>query len=167
MVAGLAARGVRIRRVCAGVPGDRSIDMLARFQADVLAVRPEWLVLSCGVNDVWHGERGCTVEQLRGSVAAMLEGARAAGVSVLLTTATVVGEDLDALLNRGLEPYNEALRDLAAAHGLPLADCSAAFHDALRAPGAVAGTWLTVDGVHFNARGETTMARAVLRAWPV
>jgi lysophospholipase L1-like esterase len=161
----LSKRGIRIHRICAGVPGDRSLDMLVRFERDVVARRPDWLVLNCGVNDVWHGAQGRTCDQFRDSVTVMLDRARDAGISVLCTTATVIGEDLAGDANRSIEAYNDVVRTLAATRALRIADCSRAFRDALRAPGVVAGTWLTVDGVHFNDRGETTMARAILDGW--
>lgn len=163
----LAAQGVKLRPVCAGVPGNRSIDLLARFQRDVVARRPDWVVVNCGVNDVWHGADGCTLDQFRDSVSAMLDRAHDSGIAVLCTTATVVGENLASAANQTLAAYNDAVRALALARRLRLADCNQAFADALHEPGAVPRTWLTEDGVHFNARGEKTMARCVLAAWQI
>ena len=165
VVADFAGRRLRIRAICAGVPGDRSADMRGRFEADVVARHPDWLVLNCGVNDVWHGDAGCTLEQFRDNVAAMLDRALASGVSVRCSTATLIGEDLTSPSNRMLGHYNDELRILAGARGVGLAECSRAFHEALQTGGARAGTWLTEDGVHLNARGEATMARAMLDGW--
>src|SRR5208283_3105429 len=55
VVAGLAANGVEVVPVPAGVGGHKSNDMLARLDNDVLSKKPQWMTLSCGVNDVWHG----------------------------------------------------------------------------------------------------------------
>lgn len=95
----------------------------------------------------------------------MLDRACLAGISVLSSTATIIAEDLASPANRMLARYNDALRELVAIRHLRLADCSLAFHVALGAPGARPGAWLTEDGVHLNARGETTMARAILAGW--
>ena len=165
VVARLAAHGVKVRPVCAGVSGNRSIDLLARFQPDVVARRPDWVVVNCGVNDVWHGAQGCTLEQFRDSLAAMLDRARNAGITALCSTATLIGEDLSSAANHTLGEYNDAVRALARSRRLRLAECNGAFVEALRVPGAVPGGWLTEDGVHFNARGESAMAGAVLAAW--
>lgn len=167
VVAQLAAEGVKLRPVSAGVPGNRSIDLLARFQRDVVARKPDWVVVNCGVNDVWHGSEGCTLDQFRDSVSAMLDRAHDSGIAVLCTTATVVGEDLASAANQTLAAYNDAVRAMAVARRLRLADCNRAFAQALRAAGAIPGAWLTEDGVHFNARGETTMARSILAAWQI
>lgn len=163
VVARLSARGIKIKPVSAGVPGNRSVDMLARFDRDVVARRPDWVVLNCGVNDVWHGPQGCTLEQFRAAVGAMLDRARESSIAVLCSTATIVGEDVWSAANHTLAQYNDAMRELARARRLRLADCSRAFHDALRGDGD--GGRLTEDGVHLNARGETTMARAILGGW--
>ena len=165
VVKDLAGRRIRVRAIGAGVPGDRSADMRRRFEPDVIARRPDWLVLNCGVNDVWHGEAGCTLEQFRDNVAAMLDRALAAGISVRCSTATLIGEDPTSPANRSLGHYNDELRLLADARDLGVAECSRAFHAALQARDATAGMWLTEDGVHFNARGEATMARAMLDGW--
>jgi len=38
-----------------GVGGNRSVDLYARIQNDVLNVKPDILTVLIGVNDVWHG----------------------------------------------------------------------------------------------------------------
>jgi len=57
-VAGLAANGIKVTPVTAGISGHKSNDMLARLEKDVLSKKPAVMTLSCGVNDVWHGSRG-------------------------------------------------------------------------------------------------------------
>ncbi len=37
-----------------GISGDRSIDMYARIKKDVLLLKPQYLSILIGVNDVWH-----------------------------------------------------------------------------------------------------------------
>src|SRR5437868_14274967 len=39
----------------AGVGGNKARDMVARFERDVLSCNPDWVSISAGVNDVWHG----------------------------------------------------------------------------------------------------------------
>ncbi len=54
VVDGLAKEGVTVTPIPAGVSGNTSKDMLARLDRDVLSKQPDWMTLSCGVNDVWH-----------------------------------------------------------------------------------------------------------------
>ena len=47
----------------AGISGHKSDQMLARLDKDVLSKKPQWMTLSCGVNDVWHGPRGVPLDE--------------------------------------------------------------------------------------------------------
>ena len=58
VIAGLDANGVKATPVPAGISGHKSNQMLARLKKDVLDKNPDWMTLSCGVNDVWHGQNG-------------------------------------------------------------------------------------------------------------
>ena len=51
-------RGIQI--VNAGIGGHKAPDMRARLERDVLAHRPQWVTISVGINDVWHGMDGGT-----------------------------------------------------------------------------------------------------------
>ena len=38
-----------------GISGNRSIDLLARIKSDFINLKPDYLSILIGVNDVWHG----------------------------------------------------------------------------------------------------------------
>lgn len=170
VAAGLKAIGIEATVIPAGVSGHKSNDMLARLTADVINKNPTWMTLSCGVNDVWHGERGkgVSLEDYKTNITAIVDRAQAAGIKVMILTATPVREQLDAPLNLQLDTYNAFLRELAAARKLPLADLNSAFRAALAtAPYGPnrATPRLTTDGVHMNPLGNEVMALEVLRAF--
>ena len=52
VVAGLEANGVKVTPIPAGISGHKSDQMLARLKKDALDKQPDWMTLSCGVNDV-------------------------------------------------------------------------------------------------------------------
>ena len=56
--AGLATNGVTVELIGAGISGHKSDQMLERLDRDVLKKNPQWMTLSSGVNDVWHGDKG-------------------------------------------------------------------------------------------------------------
>lgn len=41
-----------------GIGGDRSVNLLARVRPDIIALKPDYMSLLIGVNDVWHGVAG-------------------------------------------------------------------------------------------------------------
>lgn len=163
VVSGLASAGVTVVPLPAGIGGNKSNDMLARLQGHVLAKKPDWMTLSCGVNDVWHGDRGVNLEDYTKNITAILDACQAAGVKVLVLTATPISEKLDAPQNVKLAGYNDFLRTIAKERGLPLADLNADMQAAIAAKTKESAP-LTVDGVHMANAGNILMARGVLRA---
>jgi acyl-CoA thioesterase I len=167
--------GRKIEIVNAGISGHKSSDMLARFQRDVLDRQPDVVTISVGINDVWHGftpehpagygPRRVKLEDYRTNVEAMLQAARKAGVKVVLFTTTIFEDQPNSIRNLRIAGYNDALRELAAAHGAAVADQSAAFMAAWeRNRAAGSGTKLTTDQVHLALAGDSLMARTALRA---
>ncbi len=161
--------GHEITVIPAGVSGNTSKDMLARLQKDVLDKKPDWMTLSCGVNDVWHGAKGVDLETYKQNITSILDQCAAANIKVVILTSTMIHEDPADPLNAQLVPYNDFLRQLAKDRKLPLADLNAAMQaelatrKAAAAPGA-RGPLLTVDGVHMNAYGNQMMATGILQA---
>lgn len=185
VVAGLAANGIKIVPVPAGISGHKSNDMLARLDKDVLSKKPQWMTLSCGVNDVWHGKLGVPLNDAQASaqeyvkrnpmesdkgtyeknISKIVEEAQHAGVQVVILTATVIKEDLGNEENKRLEPYNDFLRKLAKEKHLPLADLNAMFQERIKAANEPKKNVFTVDGVHMNTDGNKIMARGILQAF--
>jgi lysophospholipase L1-like esterase len=181
VIAGLEANGVKAEPVPAGISGHKSDQMLARLEKDVLSKNPQWMTLSCGVNDVWHGPRGVPLDDAmaksgtydekvgdRGTytknITAIIEKATAAGVKPVILTATVIQEKLDGRENGLLAPYNTFLRNLAKERNLPLADLNGLFQERLKSENKPDQKVLTSDGVHMNGAGNKLMATGVLRA---
>ncbi|HUR44260.1 MAG TPA: SGNH/GDSL hydrolase family protein [Candidatus Saccharimonadales bacterium] len=164
VVAGLKANGINVTPLPAGIGGHKSNQMLERLKRDVLDKKPDWMTLSCGVNDVWHGTNGVPLEGYKTNMMAIVDRCQAQGVKVMILTATVIGEELDNDNNKKLAPYNEFLRSLAAERKCALADLNAMFQEALKAT-KKPGRALTVDGVHMNPAGDRLMAEGVLKAF--
>lgn len=167
VMAGLEANGVKANALPAGISGNKSNDMLRRVDG-ILAKKPQWMTLSCGVNDVWHGERGVSLPDYQTNITAIVDKAAAAGTKVVILTSTLIKEDVDGDLNVKAVPYNDFLRKLAAERNLPLADLNADFRAARAAlpeDQKKRGTVLTSDGVHMNDRGNKMMAVGVLKAF--
>ena len=182
VIAGLEANGVHAEPVPAGISGHKSDQMLARLEKDVLSKKPQWMTLSCGVNDVWHGPRGVPLDDAmakagqydekvasRGTykknITEIIDKAIAAGVKPVMLTATVIQEKLDNKENGLLAPYNDFLRQLAKDKHVPMADLNAMFQERIKAENQPDKKVLTGDGVHMNGEGNKLMAVGVLQAF--
>ena len=133
VIAGLAANGVTAEPIPAGVGGHKSNDMLGRLDRDALSKKPQWMTLSCGVNDVWHGANGVPLDKYKENITQIVEKCAAAGVKPVILTATVIHEKLDNTENGKLAAYNDFLRELAKEKKLPLADLNAMFQERIKA----------------------------------
>ena len=155
--------GHRIKFINAGISGHKSNDMLARLQKDVIDRHPKWVSISCGVNDVWHGERGVPLPEYKKNMTQIVDRCKAAGIKILLLTATPIYEDPNSKENQKLAAYNEFLRQLAKEKKLLLCDLNEAFMSLYAKKRTKKNIW-TTDGVHMKPRGNRLMARVIFRA---
>lgn len=166
VVSGLETCGIKTVMIPAGVSGNTSKNMLDRLTKDVLSKKPTWMTLSCGVNDVWHGATGVPLDLYKQNITSIVDQAQAAGIKVMILTATMIHEDQPNNYNQQLIAYNDFLRSLATQKKCLLADLNA---DMQKEVGATPhqGNLLTVDGVHMNTDGNIMMASGILRAFGV
>ena len=188
VIKGFAANGLKINKLPAGKSGNKSNDMLARLDAAVISKKPDWMTLSCGVNDVWHfklvlGNRtfeGVGIDDYKKNITEILDKCQKAGIKVVILTSTMIGEDASKELNQDMIPYNDFLRQTAKERELPLADLNTDMQAAINKIPGVKGkpknfgkffyggefkNRLTTDGCHMNPEGNRMMARGVLRAF--
>ena len=161
----LAIEGVYVKPVKAGVSGNKSNDMLARLDSNVLSKKPNVMTLSCGVNDVWHQDwkKGVPLEDYKKNISAIFDKCDAAGCKVVVLTATMFEKPGMEKFKHNvmIAPYNEWLREEAKRRGYPVADLNA---DMWKAHAENPSVKLTADGVHMRPEGNRLMARGVLRA---
>lgn len=152
----------------AGVGGNRVPDLLARVDRDVIARKPDVVVIYIGINDVWHSQngRGTPKGEYEKGLETLVEKIRGAGAKVVLCTPTVIGEKkagtnkLDAMLDeyagitRGVaEKAKTGLIDLREACVEHLAK-----HNAADAENGI----LTTDGVHLTPAGDAFIAERMV-----
>jgi len=164
-IRGLESAGVKASAIPAGISGHKSNQMLARLERDVLSKSPNWMTLSCGVNDVWHGKRGVNLADYKVNITKIVDRCQDAGIKVVLLTSTMIGEDKDNANNKKLSTYNDFLKELATEKKCLLADLNAGMQSIIEASNDKKnGKLLTSDGVHMNADGNKMMATGVLEA---
>lgn len=163
----LKSKGVEIKIIPAGISGHKSTNMNARMERDVVKKNPVWMTLSCGVNDVWHGAHGVSLDRYKKEITSILDKADKAGIKVIVLTATMIKEDAQNELNKKLIPYNEFLRQIARERKYLLADLNADMQKIVAESKAknpkYRGNFLTSDGVHMAGAGNEMMARGILK----
>lgn len=174
VVKGLELSGVHAEKIPAGRGWNKSTQMLARLDSDILSKGVQWMTLSCGVNDAWHHNKDLTDEQeletYKKEMAEIMDKCKAANVNVIVLTATMIYEDADGYFNKRLAPFNDWLRKEAARRKLMLVDLNAQMQaelERLRANGATGDKLLTKDGVHMAFPGDCMMAWGILEGMGV
>lgn len=140
-----------------GISGQTSPQILLRFMADVVALKPRAVHILCGANDVAGNTGPTTPEDYQRNVIAMTDLAQANGIAVILAGMTPVTSFTWAPLVQNprerVIALNRWLADAAAERGLIHADYAAVLADA---DGAL-NPDLTRDGVHPTSRGYAVM----------
>jgi len=156
------------RVVNRGVGGDRTIELLARWQADCLALKPQVLSVSIGVNDVWrlrgewNGQKFVTKAEFEANYRSLLDQARKAGVArFVLMSPTTIAEENDSALVDLLDERTAQVKALAREYGALYVPTREAMNRALRESPEV--RW-TGDGCHPTTAGHALMAAAWLEA---
>ncbi len=151
-----------------GIGGQKAEDLVPRFDKDVVQLKPAYVTLSIGINDVWHRlgnpHDAKVLAAYKRNVAKMVDAAQQAGIKVILLTPTVIGEDANTKGNKRLTMYIDAEKQIAAEKKCQLVDLHAMFLTALKQKPADKKYWLTRDDVHMQPPGNAIMAIGVLRA---
>jgi acyl-CoA thioesterase-1 len=161
--------GLKIHKVVnKGISGQKAEDLAERFDRDVVQLKPAYVTLSIGINDVWHRlgqpHDPKVLAAYKSNVAGMVDAAQKAGIRVILLTPTLIQEDPKSEGNVRLKQYVAAEREIAAEKKCQLVDLHGMFLTALKKKPAGSGNWLTSDGVHMKPLGDAAMAVGVLRA---
>lgn len=157
-----------IRVVNMGSGGNTVRDLKTRWQTDVLDLKPDWLSLMIGINDVWrqfdspqqtHGhvypeEYRDTLETLVRDTLPTLKGL------VLMTPFYIESNAMDAMRAQ-MDRYGAIVHDLAVQHKTLFVDTQQAFDAALQTYYPATLAW---DRVHPNHVGHMILARAFLQA---
>ena len=103
-----------------GRSGDRTEELLKRWDEDTRPLKPDWLSIMIGVNDVWRkrgewqGQTYIALPQYRANYVKLLEQAQGWGISKLvLVSPTTIDDDPNSELNKLLEEYDATVRELA------------------------------------------------------
>jgi len=143
-----------------GISGQTTPQMLIRFRPDVIALKPDIVVIMAGINDIAGNTGPSTLEMIAGNIFSMAELAKANNIKVILCS---VLPAYDFPWRTGLEPaekvvtLNKMIKKYADANGILYLDYYAALVDERKGMNAA----YSGDGVHPNKTGYEAMAPLV------
>ncbi|MGI9860197.1 SGNH/GDSL hydrolase family protein [Moorella naiadis] len=122
----LAARETGLKALNRGISGETTGEMLARFDEDVVRLKPRTVTIMGGTNDAWAGYAVAEVED---NIRAMVAKAQQAGIEAIICLPPplcLTGSDIPASFLKKmaamLADYREACRELARTQRLKLLD---------------------------------------------
>lgn len=151
-----------------GISGNTSRDLVQRWQRDVIDLRPDWLSVMIGFNDVWRqfdmpympaahvylDEYEANLKMLIGQTRQMVRG-------LTLMTPYVIEGMKDEPFRAMMDKYSAVCKKIAQRNDCVFVDTQAAFDEALKHAHSQRFGW---DRIHPNQVGCAVIARAWLRA---
>jgi lysophospholipase L1-like esterase len=157
----------RIQVLNRGVAGDTVRELKARWHADVLNLKPDWLSVCIGINDVWQqfdgkheGQAYVTLTEYEQTLDELLTTVKLTLKGLLLLTPYFIqprGEPLRTMM----DDYGAAVQRLAQKYHAIFVDTQAAFDHAVEFTPVESLAW---DGAHLTSAGHMILARAVLQS---
>lgn len=155
----------------AGIGGNKVYDLFLRLEPDVLANKPDVVVIFVGINDVWHKRSfgtGTDPDKFQRFYAALIEKMQVQGIRLILCTPPCIGERVDCsnTMDGELNQYSQIIRYLARQYNCTLCDLRPAFqaYQAAHNTDNRDSGILTSDGVHLNDAGNALVAELLLKA---
>lgn len=162
--------GDKYELIGAGIGGNKVYDLYLRLDDDVLARKPDLVVIYVGINDVWHktSGTGTDLDKYEKFYVAIIKKLQAGNINVAVCTPTVIGElknDANPQ-DKDLNAYSEVVRRLATTNQCTLIDLRKAFTDYIQQynkDNKESGL-LTTDRVHLTPAGNKLVADEMVKA---
>ena len=162
-----------------GISGNRSVDLLARIKEDIINLKPDYLSILIGVNDVWHEldrQNGVSAEKYEVILDMIIDEVKTAlpNIKIMLLEPFVLPgsgtRENPAIPGRNFELFDKEVRLRAAAakriadkYSLTFVPLQDVFTKA-QADAPCEDYWLK-DGVHPTAFGHTLIKREWIKAF--
>lgn len=154
-----------------GISGQTTSQMLIRFRADVIALKPEVVVILAGTNDIAGNTGPITLEAIEDNLISMVELSRAHKIRVVLASLLPISDyeknkDGQPIIRSKQRPpeqitaLNQWLKQYAAANGARYLD----YYSAMVDEKGFLKEELSEDGLHPNQAGYDVMAPLAERA---
>ena len=149
-----------------GIGGDTARHLDARWEKDVLAEHPDWLVVKIGINDVWRtfdsdGVGAVAIDEYETTYRRLLQIAvDRTGCRLIVAEPYVIEADTADPMRAQMDRYGLVARKLASEFGAVNIQTQAAFDVALRTTDSI--DWAD-DRIHPNLAGHAVIAQAFLR----
>lgn len=156
----------RIRIVNMGISGNNVRDLKARWDTDVLDLKPDWVSILIGANDVWRQfdtplmvENHVPIEEYESTLGELVTISRNKGIKPVLMSPFYMERNSGDAMREMILQYGAAVKRVAVKHGCAFVDLQKAYEDYLAFYPSQSLNW---DRVHPDPVGHMIIARAFL-----
>lgn len=157
-----------IRVVNKGTSGNTVRDLKARWQEDVLDLKPDWLSIMIGINDVWRQfdspkmpEIHVGIKEYEGTLDELISRTLPGLKGLILATPYFIEPNPDDPMRARMDAYAAVVRKLEEKYDAILVDTQVGFDRMLEYMHPMAIAW---DRVHPNSSGHAVIAKCFLEA---
>lgn len=158
---------VFIRVTNSGISGNTSRDLLARFDRDVVDLKPDWVSICIGINDVWRQfdspampDHHVLPEEYRSNVETMILKVKDSVKGIFILSPYYMEPNREDAMRARMDEYVQICRELAEKHGCVFVDFQKLYEDYCKIRHSCYIAW---DRVHPNKVGATLMAKEFLK----
>lgn len=157
----------RIRVINMGVSGDNTRNLLARWKTDVIDLKPDWLSIMIGFNDVWRQfdsplqtEQHVYIDEYEKNLDELIKQSIYLVKGLVLMTPYYLEPNKNDAMRATMDKYGLIVKKLAQKYNVLLVDTQAAFDEFLK---YYHPNYLTWDRIHPNNVGRMIIAKEFLK----
>lgn len=158
----------KIRIVNMGIGGNTVRDLKNRWQTDMIDLKPNWLSIMIGINDVWRQfdspaqiEYHVELEEYSQTLDQLVAESQSKGIKVILMTPYFIEPNKAEPMRAMMDIYGAAVAKIAKDRKTVFVDVQAAFDKVLKDIHPMVLAW---DRVHPGLNGHLIIAKAFLSA---
>lgn len=158
---------INLRVTNSGTSGNTSRDLLERFDRDVVQLKPDWVSICIGVNDVWRQfdcpamPDACVLpDEYEKNVEKMILSVKDSVKGVFILSPYYMEPNREDMMRRRIDEYADICRMLAEKYDCIFVDFQKMYEKYCRIRHSSFIAW---DRVHPNQIGATLMAREFLK----
>ena len=155
-----------IRVTNSGISGNTSRDLLARYDRDVIDLKPDWVSVCIGINDVWRQfdtpamkDAQVMPDEYEKNVEEMILKTKGKVKGIFILSPYIIEPNRKDLMRARMDEYTAICKKLAEKHGCTFVDFQKMYEDYCTYRHSSYIAW---DRIHPNQIGATLMAKTLL-----
>ena len=158
---------IKVRITNSGVSGNTSRHLLERFDRDVVDLKPDWVSICIGINDVWRQfdvpalwDYQVLPDEYEKNLETMILKVKDSVKGIFILSPYYMEPNREDMMRKRMDEYVEICRKLAEKHGCIFVDFQKMYEDYFKIRHSSYIAW---DRVHPNQIGATLMAKEFLK----